>query len=181
MLTPRPLLPSLRTLILKAWGICIFYRRPSCDVDMLRGVELLILISPSLLILFIYFFVCITKNFYYILYWVLFHSMDRDHILFSFICFIYHIYLFISGYVFPFFGCCEWWPMNTYVPAFVWTCVCVSLGYIPRGGIAGSYVYLLLPLHTLALWDVVCSPHVLTCLPALPRHELPSPWVPCWN
>lgn len=78
MLTRRLLLPSLRTLILKAWGICIFYRRPSCDVYMIRGVELLILISPGLLILF---FVCITENLYYILYWVLFHCMDRDHIL----------------------------------------------------------------------------------------------------
>ena len=27
------------------------------------------------------FFVCITENLYYILYWVLFHCMDRDHIL----------------------------------------------------------------------------------------------------
>ena len=89
MLTPRPLLPSLRTLILKAWGICIFYRRPSCDVYMVRGVELLILISPSLLI---YFLSASLKTFitfyteYYSIVWIettfyWFHCMDRDHIL----------------------------------------------------------------------------------------------------
>ena len=77
--------------------------------------------------MFIHLVACIHASF--LNWWVIFHCMNISHFIYPFIS---------DGHL----GCLHIWATintNICVPAFAWTCVLNSFGYIPQRGIAGSY------------------------------------------
>ena len=116
----------------RPWQTLIYFRSLWICLYWIFHINGIIQFCVWLLSRSIMFYPCHSVYWFFIpFYGITFHGMDKLHF----------VYLWIGWWLFvlfPPFGYYECAAMHTCVSVFVWMYVFISLGYIPRSGIAGT-------------------------------------------